>query len=271
MKEKISVTVIIPCYRCNKTIKRAIDSVLSQTVLPNEIFIIDDNIDKRETIELFDILVKNYGKEDIVMICNIKNKGAPFSRNLGWYLAKSDYVAFLDSDDAWHPQKLELQYTFMKKNSEIILTGHDIEIIKNKKIETHLKYNSISSIECLKRDILLRNIFPTPTLMIKRDINYRFDETMRYVDDHLLLMNIILDGNKAVKIKNKLAYVFKPMFGASGLSSNMYQMEKHELLAYTKIFKANKINILTYTFLIIFSLVKYVRRLILLKINSRQC
>ena len=69
------------------------------------------------------------------------------------------------------------------------------------------------------------------------------------------------------KIENKLAYVFKPMFGASGLSSNMYQMEKHELLAYTKIFQAKKITLVTYIFTILFSLVKYLRRLILLRIK----
>jgi len=257
--------VIIPCYQCNKTIKRALDSVLSQTALPKEIFIIDDNIDKKETLELFNFLVKDYKNENIQMICHIKNQGAPAARNLGWDLATSEYIAFLDSDDAWHPQKLELQYEFMKKNLDIALTGHDIEIIQNKKILSHINNNDIFSKNCSKTNILLRNIFPTPTLMIKKDINYRFDETMRYVDDHLLLMNIILDSNKAVKIQTKLAYVFKPMFGVSGLSSNIYQMEKHELLAYTKIFQANKINFFTYIFLMGFSLVKYVRRLILLR------
>ncbi len=267
MKEKISVSVIIPCYKCSNTIKRAIDSIFNQTVLPKEIFIIDDNIDKKETLDLFNILVANYQDESFKMICHIKNQGAPSARNLGWNLATCEYVAFLDSDDAWHPQKLQLQYEFMKKNQEIILSGHDIEIVQDEKKESHADNKNLSSKKCSKTNILLRNIFPTPTLMIKRDINYRFDETMRYVDDHLLLMNIILDDNQAYKIENKLAYVFKPMFGVSGLSSNMYQMEKHELLAYTKIFQAKKIALVTYIFTITFSLVKYSRRLILLKLK----
>lgn len=267
MKEKISVSVIIPCYKCNNTIKRAIDSIFNQTVLPKEIFIIDDNIDKKETLDLFNILAANYQNESFKMICHIKNQGAPSARNLGWNLATCEYVAFLDSDDAWHPQKLQLQYEFMKKNQEIILSGHDIEIIQDEKKESHMNNEHLSSKKCSKINILLRNIFPTPTLMIKRDINYRFDETMRYVDDHLLLMNIILDDYQAYKIENKLAYVFKPMFGASGLSSNMYQMEKHELLAYTKIFKAKKIGVIKYILTITFSLIKYLRRLIILRMK----
>lgn len=267
MKEKISVSVIIPCYKCNNTIKRALDSIFNQSVLPEEIIIIDDNIDKKETLELFNILITNYRNESIRMVCHIVNQGAPSARNLGWNLAISDYVAFLDSDDAWHPQKLELQYEFMKKNREIVLSGHDIEIVQDEKKEIDFNNKNIFAKKCSKTNILLRNIFPTPTLMIKRDINYRFDETMRYVDDHLLLMNIILDENQAYKIENKLAYVFKPMFGASGLSSNMYQMEKHELLAYTKIFKAKKIGVIKYILTITFSLIKYLRRLIILRMK----
>ncbi len=263
----LPISVIVPCYQCIKTIKRALDSVCLQTIKPSEIILIDDNSNKNETEELFHLIEQNYKSQNIKMICHIKNQGAPSARNLGWNIALFEYVAFLDADDAWHPQKLELQFDFMKNHSDVIFTGHDIEILQDDILLEKNSFNNISLKECTKFQILTRNIFPTPTLMFKRDIPYRFDETMRYVDDHLLLMNIILDNNKAIKIKNKLAYVFKPMFGASGLSSNMYQMEKHELLAYRKIFQAKKIGFLTYILTITFSLVKYLRRLILLRLK----
>lgn len=260
MLNRVSVSVVIPCYNCNNTIERALDSVANQTELPAEVLLVDDNEDKLQTEYLFKVTSK-YQILNIKLICHIKNFGAPSARNTGWNLASSEYIAFLDADDSWHPQKIEFQFDFMSKNNNISLTGHNIDIVN--KIDTYENIDSISAKECSKANILLRNIFPTPTLMIKRNLGIRFDESMRYVDDHLLLMNIILQNNKAYKINNKLAYVYKSMYGESGLSSNMYLMERHELIAYKKIFRKDLISRVFYYFLIAFSLVKYFRRIVI--------
>jgi len=260
MSKEIPVSVIIPCYNCTKTIKRALDSVENQTLLPKDIYLIDDNYDKKQADYLFKLSL-SYDNLKIYLISHIQNFGAPSARNTGWNLAKSDYVAFLDADDSWHTQKLELQYIFMKSNNDIYLTGHNVEILEDTTY-AEKKIGDISYSKCSKLNILTRNIFPTPTLMIKNNYKLRFDESMRYVDDHLLLMNIILEDNDAYKIQQKLAIVHKPMYGSSGLSSNMYLMEKHELIAYKKIFKDKKISLCMYLFLIIFSILKYLKRLI---------
>ena len=94
------VSVIIPAYRCSSTLRQAIDSALIQEV-PLEILVLDDC--SGEDIEG---IVKEYGEEPrLRYLKNEKNLGAAASRNRGVQLASGDYVAFLDADDWWEPEK----------------------------------------------------------------------------------------------------------------------------------------------------------------------
>ena len=100
------ISVVIPSYNGAETLFQAIDSVLCQTTkTPLEILVIDDN-STDDTLEK----MGRYGENDRVRyIRNETNKGASASRNRGVQLAKGDYIAFLDADDYWDPEKLEEQ------------------------------------------------------------------------------------------------------------------------------------------------------------------
>lgn len=100
------VSVIIPVYNREKTIERAIDSVLSQTYTNFEIIIVDDN-STDNTMSLVSRYENNEPR--IRHVQHNKNKGAQAARNTGIKMAKGEWIAFLDSDDEWLPQKLELQ------------------------------------------------------------------------------------------------------------------------------------------------------------------
>lgn len=105
------VSVIIPVYNDSKRLGRAIDSVIMQTYQNWEIIVIDDgSSDKPENV------VEKYAKKYPVKIFHQTNKGQGAARNLGCKKAKGERLAFLDSDDLWHPNKLEKQLKKMSKD-----------------------------------------------------------------------------------------------------------------------------------------------------------
>ena len=142
------VSIIMPSYNTAKFISETIESVLAQTY-PNWELIIVDDCSTDDT----DAVVCPYLVDDrIRYIKNEKNRGAAVSRNRALREAKGKWVAFLDSDDLWFPEKLEKQISFMKKNDYHFSYTNYIEIDENanpngrsvtgpKKVTRHGMYN----------------------------------------------------------------------------------------------------------------------------------
>lgn len=106
------VSVIMPAYNTEKYIEASIRSVISQTYTNWELIIVDDcSSDGTE-----DIIRSFMGDSRIKLLKNEKNGGAAVSRNYALREAKGKWIAFLDSDDVWLPEKLEKQIDFMSKN-----------------------------------------------------------------------------------------------------------------------------------------------------------
>lgn len=107
------VSVIMPAYNSADYISEAIGSVLQQTYPKWELIVIDD-ASKDNTL----YIVENFSKQDsrVTIIKNPHNMGPGLTRNAGIEVANGDFIAFLDSDDLWLPQKLEIQLEFMKKH-----------------------------------------------------------------------------------------------------------------------------------------------------------
>ena len=103
------ITVIIPTFNRKQYLFHAINSVLAQTYKNIELIIIDDGSSDKTINQL-----KSY--ESQLKIYRQKNKGVSAARNKGIKLSKSDWVAFLDSDDQWDIKKLEKQINYLKKN-----------------------------------------------------------------------------------------------------------------------------------------------------------
>ncbi len=108
------VSVIMPAYNSAGFISEAIGSVLQQTYPHWELIVIDD-ASTDTTVSIVDFLVEKDPR--ISLIKNNKNEGPGSSRNAGIQAAKGDFIAFLDSDDLWLPEKLEIQLQFMKENN----------------------------------------------------------------------------------------------------------------------------------------------------------
>lgn len=256
------VSVLIPCFCCSTSISRALESVIAQTLLPVEVILVEDaSPDGGETLRLLRILVERYGDVvDIKLIALKENVGAGSARNCGLENATQPYIAFLDADDAWHPQKIEYQLGWMLQNPTYGLVGHAHMRCDVSKPEWPILSAGELVFPVSKIKTLLSNPFATPTVMLKRELSFRFKEGMRYSEDYLLWLQIILADTPTAYMNLPLAATFKNDYGESGLSANLWQMEKGELDCYRQIMQEGRIGIIQYSFLYVFSFAKYLRR-----------
>jgi hypothetical protein len=99
--------------------------------------------------------------------------------------------------------------------------------------------------------------------MIRRDVAYRFIPGQRYIDDHMLWLQIICSGARVMKLPVELAAIYKDLYGVSGLSSRVWLMERSELGNYRRLHQEGCISRPQLTALLAYSLLKFVRRLVI--------
>ena len=112
----LTVSVVIPTYNRGPLVLEAVESVLAQTVPPLEIIVVDDgsNDDTRDRLRRY---------MTRIMYCHQTNQGVSVARNQGIRKARGEFIAFLDSDDVWHPRKLELQLQVFEERPDLGLLG----------------------------------------------------------------------------------------------------------------------------------------------------
>lgn len=263
-----NVSVVIPCYRCKGTIRRALDSVFAQTLRPAEVLLVDD-ASPDGTLDFLQSLVTEY-PEDWVRVCALeKNAGPAAARNTAWEMASQPYIAFLDSDDSWHPQKIELQYGWMLENPEVTLTGQICETLSSESMP-HQVYNASQAgfYQVTFPALLKSNRFSTPSVMIKKDVAFRFSTDKRFCEDYLLWCELLGSGARGYSFELPLTFCHKPIYGHAGLSSNMWAMEKGELDVYDHLFREGRIGSVRRCLLKGWSVMRYIRRVLKIKLGS---
>ena len=263
--KQVPISVVVPCYRCCATIQRAVDSVAKQTIKPVEVILIDDASNDDTLAKLNDIATQHPSWIKVISLS--KNNGAASTRNAGWDIATQPYIAFLDADDSWHPNKLDIQYEYMHNNPDITLCGHQCVYLYDGETSSNIP-TSLSVTNISGADLLFKNAFSTPTVMLKRDISYRFQEGKRYAEDLLLWQQIAFAGLKVVRLESALAYIYKPQYGAVGLSAHLLEMEKGELNNFVTLYQAGNIHFTLYVASIFFSITKFIKRLVQIKIKD---
>lgn len=269
MKKNFEISVVIPCYNSQDTLERALDSILNQTLLPVEVILVDD-CGQDNLSNFFDIIKHKYNSFFNIKLISAKvNGGAGSARNLGWNVAIGSHIAFLDSDDSWLSNKLELQINYFYKFPELVLLGsnHYVESKDGKLIEENLVPKKGEFLNINTFNQLIKNRFATSTVIVKKDIKFRFKEKKRYSEDFLLWNQIILSNSKAIVTTDNICVYHKAMYGASGLSSHMSKMIKGELETYKILYVEKNYSYLILNLLLIFSYLKYLRRLIKSKIR----
>ena len=252
--DNLSVTAIIPTFRSENVIIRALNSVLNQTCPPNEVIIVDDASDD-QTVVVIREFMKNYPQ--IRLIVNSKNQGPGQSRNTAWHSATTEFIAFLDADDTWHPSKLGVQLEWFKQNPRETICGTQHRIFDQPEIADATATVSNFTL----KDLLHRNRFTTPSAMLRREISIRFDPKLRLSEDYLLWMEIAAKYGHVSRINKPLTILHKPEFGAKGLSSKIFAMYFGEMTTLTILRKKRQISIGLLSRSYIWSTIKMIRRL----------
>ena len=190
------IDIIIPNYNKAKYLKECLESVINQTYKNWKIYLIDDfsNDDSRRILNDF----RSY--DNIKLIFTDKNYGPHHCRNIGIEQSNSDYVAFLDSDDFWPKEKLNLQIKDMIKN-DLDFTFTDISYFKDstiKKIELPNFYDF--------NNFILSSSMSTSSILLKREIisKIKFKDVMH--EDYLFKCDILRENINAIKIKDTFVF-----------------------------------------------------------------
>ena len=183
MKYTVTVSVIIPFYANVDWLKEAVLTVLNQSFTDYEIIVVNDGSNER-----MDCFLSEFNNK--IVYKKKKNEGPASARNLGIELAKGRYIAFLDSDDLWHTDKLKIQVERMEK-TRAVWSHTNWETFKNNKKEiVEKRYLSDCHGKIFPRS-MISTLIATPSVMIRADVikprnDLRFCESMRFSQDYYL-------------------------------------------------------------------------------------
>lgn len=265
--ERDLVSVIIPYYNNEKSIIRAIKSVVNQTYKNVEIILVDDgSIDK--SYSLVNEYIKDLNSNINIINITQKNSGPSVARNRGIKLAKGKFIAFLDADDSWKNYKIENQIKVLKCNPNIDLLGCNFNIINLKSNTVDRKIFIKKPLEKISfRKLLYKHYYATPCVIVKNQVIKEcglFNENQKHMEDSLLFTRIARDFN-AYMTNEFLVNTYKKPYGDCGLSSQLNEMQKGEINNYILLYRENKksknkLNFIEFMFCIIFSYIKFIKR-----------
>lgn len=198
-----NVDVIIPCYNASRYLKNTLDSILLQSHKFCYIYAVDDG----STDDTLSIL--NEYKDIIKIICHpdLKNHGQSAALNLGIKQSSSEYIALMDSDDLWHPDKISKQLNVLEENKEVGLVytnGYVIDSYGDKLYDlfesNHVEANIIGS-------ILLNCYIRTPSMVMfrRKIIDYIGDFTLGITPDQDMWVRMH-EKTKFYYLNEKLTY-----------------------------------------------------------------
>jgi glycosyltransferase involved in cell wall biosynthesis len=182
---KPQVSVIIPTYNRSWIIKEAIDSVLAQDYKEFELIVVDDG----STDHTSDVLDSS---RNVIKVLSQKNKGVSAARNRGIEEASGQFIAFLDSDDLWLPQKLSAQVEFFNQTpNALICQTEEVWIRNGLRVNPKKRHKKLSGM-IFKPSLELCLVSPS-AVMIQRSLFDRvgeFDETLPACEDYDLWLRI---------------------------------------------------------------------------------
>ncbi|MBW1698889.1 MAG: glycosyltransferase [Deltaproteobacteria bacterium] len=179
------VSVIIPTFNRGWILKEAIDSVLAQDFKHFELIIVDDGStdNTRQVLEPY---------SDRLAIIRQQNAGVSSARNRGIASARGQFVAFLDSDDLWLPQKLSRQVSFFESNPDaLICQTEEIWVRNGVRVNPKNRHKKESG-TIFKRSLALCLVSPS-AVMVRRSLFDKvggFDETLPACEDYDLWLRV---------------------------------------------------------------------------------
>ena len=247
------ISVVIPMYNGSRTIARALQSIEKQTVQVKDVIVIDDG----STDSSCDVVNEYIKKTSLnVHLIRQKNQGVSAARNAGIHYSDSLFIAFLDSDDEWVPNKIELQMPLFSDPNIVMVGGYHYPCNPNTPFS--VSFPNVHS-------QMLKNKFQTSTIIARRDAANAaggFFDKQKYAEEGRFYFDLMRFGKLALINRQVVIYDggLKRGFGSSGLSKNLTSMQFGEMsnIKHAKMF--HNVSIYFYVFAIAFSLTKFFRR-----------
>lgn len=232
------------------------DSVKCQSYPADfEVIVINDGStdDSRDLVERY---IRDNPNMDITLI-NQSNKGVSNARNRGLNIAKGIYIALLDADDEWLPNKIEKQMKYIRNEG--------IDLLASERNHHKMKYPYSADYQGLARvtlqKLLIRNEIATTTVIFKRKIltaGLFFDDQQRYAEDVNYWMRISLNFNLFILAETLvITGGGKRSFGVSGLSANLSEMAKGFQKNLYDLYQLKALSLVQLIFYSLFYRVKY--------------
>jgi glycosyltransferase involved in cell wall biosynthesis len=243
------VSIVIPTYNRPILLDRLLFSISLQTHTRFEVIVVDDN---SENIKDYNEVISKYRSilDNFIYLRNDTSKGAPYCRNKGIEIANSEYIALVDDDDEWLPNKLEEQIKLFINSNEklgIVYTWTDAVNENNT-----IAYEYRSNIEGYALKEILKECFiPSPSVMVRKKAIVEaglFDETFPSCQDWDMWTRIMLKGYSCAVVKSVQTIYHKhngPTIGKSPRAKLGYKMfyRKH-FIHYAKCYLA-KLDIIS--------------------------
>jgi len=229
-------SIIIPVFNKEKFIQKTIESVLNQTFHDFELLLINDGSTDTSEQQIHKI------KDERIRYFSQENKGVARTRNFGIENAKSDYICFLDADDFWFPNFLEVMHSYIQKlpGKDVFSCSYEIETGK-RTYPAHYSVNCTNNYQIVNYFEASQNgsIIWTSGVTIKKDVFDKvgaFDEKVKIGEDTDLWIRIGLEFPIVFICKTLARYVYDEK---SISRSWHYIFEETSFLKYAEIEKTN--------------------------------
>lgn len=247
------ISIIVPSYNASRTLERALRSIALQTYSNYEIVIVDDG-STDNTIGMVSKFSEEFDSIQVRYITQ-SNSGPSSARNNGVQNTQGDFIAFLDADDEWHKNKLEMQIKIIKdKGLNFLGSGYQYDSFDYGNTDkADMRTYSFNS-------LLLKNRFATSGVVIRKIFFLElkgFDENLKYSEDYdLWLRGALMFDLDTIESPR----LIKRHRSVTGLSSHMFSMFKGELSGIKKLRTSGNIGFVKYVFLNLFIFIKLLRR-----------
>jgi len=220
-------SVIIPAYNAEATLRTTVESVLNQSDPDLEVIIVDDGSTDGTLRAMLDAGCKDMR----VRVVSQPNAGVSATRNYGASLARGKFLAFLDSDDQWEPQKLETHRELHETDgsvqasfAKVVFCADKSGVMSHGRSHSEVTLASQNGEHCINDMVVENPVCTTSNLVISRQAFADcggFDETLRHAEDQELLARLVSQGAILRGIDQTLV---KYRMSEDGLSSNLEAM-----------------------------------------------
>lgn len=250
------VTAVVTFHNEADVIGRCLDSIAAQTHPVGRIIVVDDG----SSPDQHTLLLAEAGRHPAVEVVRFAaaTGGPSAGRNRGWDMATTRWVAFCDADNDWHPRRLQVQLAALETDPDVRFVG-----ARGPSVPPGTTWADVDgrAVPLTVADMVVRNRVATSTVLVRQDVEARFDEARNACEDLQCWLAVLAahPGHGRV-VEAPLAHEHKEAFWSSGLSSRMWTMAGAEYRTYWLAYRAGHTGPVEHLFAQTFLTVRLARR-----------